>query len=94
MDGLLIFIVLLTLILLKVPVAFAMATAAMVGIMERGVSLALIPQRMFMAADSFPLLAVPLFIMVGQIMNTGGVSKKIFDFCRVYIRHVKEAWGM
>jgi tripartite ATP-independent transporter DctM subunit len=93
MEGFLIFISMIFLILIKVPVAFSMAVAAAIVLWLRDVSFALIPQRMFMAVNSFPLLAVPLFILVGQIMNTGGVSRKIFDFCRVWLRHMKGSLG-
>ena len=93
MEGLVIFVIMLFLILIKVPVAFSMATAAAVAIWMRGLPFPLIVQRMFMAVNTFPLLAVPLFILVGQIMNTGGVSRKIFDFCRVWLRHITGSLG-
>ncbi|HHW02561.1 MAG TPA: TRAP transporter large permease [Thermoanaerobacterales bacterium] len=93
MEILIIFSIMLILMALKVPVAFSMATSATVALLLKGVPLMLVPQRMFTALDSFPLLAIPLFIFVGQAMNTGGITDKIFNFARVYVRHIKGSLG-
>src|SRR5659263_272551 len=86
-EILIIFIVLFILMALKIPVAFSMAIAATVGVLLLGVSPLLVPQRMFSAVNSFPLMAIPLFIFVGNVMNIGGITDRIFNFARVYLRH-------
>lgn len=83
----------LVLILLKMPVAFSIGLTAVAGLIARGVPLMLIPQRMFTSLDQFTLLAVPLFIFVGEVMNLGGVTERLFGFCRVMLRHIRGGLG-
>jgi len=71
------------------PVAFAMAisgTLAVIGLGE--VSPLLISQRLFMSLNSFPLLAVPLFILAGELMNSGGITRRIINFSKALIGHM------
>lgn len=93
MEVVVIFIVLLVLMSMKIPVAFSMAVAAVVGILVAGVSPLLVPQRMFFAVNSFLLIAIPLFIFVGNLMNIGGITDKIFSFARVFLRHRRGSLG-
>jgi len=88
-----IFAVLLGLMLLSVPVAYSMGLAAVVALLLGDIPLILVPQRMFGALDSFPLLAIPLFIFVGEVMNTGGITLRIFEFARVFVRHITGSLG-
>ena len=59
MEVVIIFFVMLGLMLLRVPVAFSMGLAAVVALIIGDIPLTLVPQRMFGALDSFPLLAIP-----------------------------------
>ncbi len=88
---LLIFMIIVFIILLfsGMPVAFAMAisgTLAVIGLGE--VSPLLIPQRLFMSLNSFPLLAVPFFILAGELMNAGGITRRVVNFSKVLIGHL------
>lgn len=58
----------------------AMALAGTAFILFNGISAIVIPQKIAMAANSFPLLAAPIFILMGNIMNRGGVTLRIFAF--------------
>jgi len=49
----------------------------------------LLPQKFFGAIDSFPLMAVPFFVLVGQVMNQGGITDRIFTFANSLIGHVR-----
>jgi len=81
-------IVFLVLLFLGMPVAFAMAISGTLTVLSLGeVSPLLIPQRLFMSLNSFPLLAVPFFILAGELMNTGGITRRIVEFSRVLIGH-------
>ena len=62
------------------PLWLAMALAGVAFILFNGISPAVIPQKIAMAANSFPLLAAPVFIFMGNIMNRGGVTHRIFAF--------------
>jgi len=48
---------------------------------------------MFAAVDSFPLLAVPTFILAGEVMNSGGLTKRIVEFARVLVGHIAGGLG-
>lgn len=75
------FILMMGLILVGIPVAFAILGSGMVFLLVTEMKpLLLIPQRMVTGLDSFPLLAVPLFIFVGEIMDKGGISKRMIQW--------------
>ncbi len=82
-------IIFIVLLFSGMPVAFAMAisgTLAVIGLGE--VSPLLIPQRLFMSLNSFPLLAVPFFILAGELMNSGGITRRIVNFSKALIGHM------
>ena len=53
----------------------------------------LLAQNMVAGIDSFPLLAVPFFILAGELMNTGGISKRIIDMAQAWVGHVRGGLG-
>ena len=68
-----------------VPVAFAIGVAATLGLLltlPADAALATIAQRMATGLDSFTLLAIPLFILAGQLMNRGGIARRLVDLAR------------
>lgn len=67
---------------LRVPVCFAIASAALVAILLAGIPLDVLPRLMISTVDSFALLAVPFFILAGNLLNAGGITERIFDFAR------------
>ena len=84
MLAVIIFAVLLVLILLDLPIAVAIALTAIgffVGL-DHASLLTMLPQRMYASTTGFVLLAVPFFILAGNLMNTGGVTNRIFAFAR------------
>ncbi len=84
----------LVLILLTVPVAFALGIAAAIGLAVSGAApLFVVPQRMLEGADSFVLLAIPLFILAGALMESGGISARLVDLARALIGHVRGGLG-
>ena len=64
-----------------VPVVFALAFGPLFGILVdgRSVFLNIIPQRLFVGINVYPLLAIPLFILAGEIMNVGGITQRLVD---------------
>ena len=90
-----IFAVMVALMLIGVPVAVAMGITA-VGtfvLLGEGSILAMIAQRMYAATTGFTLLAIPFFILAGNLMNTGGITNRIFQFANSLIGHVKGGLG-
>lgn len=78
----LVFIVLFGLMLLGVPVAFAILSAGMTYLATTNTSLLVVAQRLVYGLNSFTLLAVPLFILVGNLMDFGGISKRLTDWAK------------
>ncbi|MDO4438112.1 MAG: TRAP transporter large permease [Eubacteriales bacterium] len=67
-------------LLVGIPVAAVMGLSSMFYLLSRGTDLLTIPQRMFAGADSFSLMAIPLYIFAGEIMNRCGITRRIFNF--------------
>jgi TRAP-type C4-dicarboxylate transport system permease large subunit len=77
-----------------VPVAIAMAGSALVYILLTGDMPSLVVvQRMISGIDSFPLLAVPFFIMAGNLMNNAGITNRIYDFALALVGWLKGGLG-
>ena len=88
---LLIFSVLVLLILVGFPIAVAMGLTAVgffLGLGEPRM-IGAMAQRMYSAVSSFPLLAIPFFILAGNLMNSGGMTDRIFGFARTLVGHVR-----
>ena len=92
MTTLVIFAALIGLILLGVPVAISMGLTAIVTFIVMGQAdiLTMVAQRMYASTTSFTLLAIPFFILAGQLMNTGGITERIFRFAKALVGHI---WG-
>ena len=74
------FISLFVFLILGVPVGFSLGISALCGIIAGGTqSIGYLSQTMVAGCDSFPILAVPLFILAGEMMGGGGVSRRILD---------------
>lgn len=90
-------IALLSLVLIGMPVGFAMGvTSILVLIIDRGIDAipyGIVAQRMIYGVNSFPLLAIPFFLLVGRLMNAAGITDRIFGFCNALIGHVRGGLG-
>jgi tripartite ATP-independent transporter DctM subunit len=81
-------------ILLNVPIAFSLVlTSVVLMIFMGGVSPAIISQSIVRGIDSFPLMAIPFFVLAGEIMNVGGISKRIVYFAKALVGHVTGGLG-
>lgn len=77
---------LLLLFLLNVPIAISIGGASILAIMIQGdFPLMMIAQRLFSGTDSFHLMAVPLFMFAGVLMEAGGISKRIIDLANALV---------
>ena len=83
----------LALLVANTPVAFSLGIMGVAWLMFEGGSLATAPQRLIGGIDSFPLLAVPLFILSGLLMNASGVSDRIYNFAKVLVGHFAGGLG-
>jgi tripartite ATP-independent transporter DctM subunit len=73
------------LILFGVPIAFSLGIAALLSAMTSGIGIPMIAQRIAASMQSFPLLAIPLFILAGSIMSKGGVAKRLVDLAYIIV---------
>lgn len=75
--------------LIETPVAFALALSALAYLALSDFPLSVVVQRMAPGLESFPLLAIPLFILAGNLMNAGGLAARIFDFAQSLLGHIR-----
>lgn len=78
-------------IALSVPVAFVLGLTALTHIITTGNPnfLVMIPQRMFTGVNTFTLMAIPFFIMLGELLNRGGLAVRLINFARVLVGHLR-----
>jgi tripartite ATP-independent transporter DctM subunit len=82
------------LIVIKLPVAFALAFSAFATAAYAGIPLGALTQKMLSGVDSFSLLAIPFFILAGEIMGAGGISDRLVSLSDVIIGRVRGGLGM
>ncbi|KDN30330.1 C4-dicarboxylate ABC transporter [Vibrio fortis] len=89
MESYLPIFILFALFLLNIPIAFSLISSAMVYFLfiNNSIPVTLVMQRFISSAESFPLLAIPFFIMVGSVMNYAGISKSLLAFADSMIGH-------
>ena len=89
------FIAVLAGILLGAPIFVALGMGTTLPIIMQGAfPLTLVPQRMFAGLDSWPIMAIPMFMLAGNLMDQGGMSKRIVDFANAAIGFVKGSLAM
>ncbi|WP_299880651.1 TRAP transporter large permease [uncultured Cocleimonas sp.] len=81
----LLFVTLIVLLVIGAPVAVALGLASLVYILIDGLPNIILAHNMINGIDSFPLLAIPFFILAGHLMNTAGITTKIFAFARAMV---------
>lgn len=82
------FITLAVLFVAGVPIAIAVGLSGLLAIwLGSDIPLTVILQRQFTAVDSFPLMAIPFFILAGTLMEAGGISKRLVQFGNALIGH-------
>lgn len=85
--------ILLALMAIRVPIYLAMGIASLVYFLQTGTSLEMLAQRSALVLDSFPLVAIPLFMLAGRLMNVGGVTQRIYAFCHDLVGFIPGGLG-
>lgn len=83
----------LFLVLIRVPIAFAMLPVAIGYLWLTGIPTNLLAQRIGGSVDSFALLAVPMFLLAGNLMNSMGITNRIFAFASACVRSIPGGLG-
>ena len=92
--GWLVFATLAAALACSVPIGIALGLSAMAGILYLDPAfLPALPQKVLAGLDSFPLLAVPLFILAGTIMGHGGIARRIVNLAMVFVGRVRGGLG-
>ena len=83
----------LALIMFRVPIAFAIALASMLTIVQLGLPFTSVVVQMYSSINSFPLLAVPFFLLLGRLMNDGGITDRLLRFADASVGHIRGGLG-
>ena len=82
------FISFFVLVLIGTPIAFSLGLSSVAALVYQGnIPLVASVQRLFTGVDSFPLLAIPFFMMAGALLSTGGMSRRLVDFASALVGH-------
>lgn len=76
------------LVFLRVPVAVSLAMATVFVLFQADFNMNMMPQRVFTALDSFPMMAIPGFVFAGVLMARGGISKYLIEALRSWVGHL------
>ena len=87
------FISFFVLLIIGVPISIAIGASAVLGCLVLGYPLMVIGQKMITGIDSYLLIAIPLFVLAGNLMNTGKITEKIFDFCKELVGWIPGGLG-
>ena len=91
----LIFGIIIFLTVLNVPIAFALSITAILFLLWKGsASLSVVPLNLFSGASSFPLLAIPLFILAGGLMDTSGISLRLVNLANSLVGFIRGGLAM
>lgn len=93
MNGYLMILVFFLLLLINIPIGIAMGIACLLWLYSNDMSFSVIPQVMMSLFENFPFLAIPFFAFAGQLMNTGGISMRLFAFAKALVGHIPGALG-
>lgn len=81
---------LVILLALNVPVSFAMIISSLLALLSVGnIPMVVVAQRLWGGLESFPLLAIPFFVLAGVLLDKGGGAEAIFNFCMSVLGHIK-----
>ena len=87
-------VVFLALVFLGVPVSFSIGISTMAGVLTTGMPLAFMSQLAFTGLDSYTYIAIPMFILSGYLMETGGLSKRLMHFASSLVGNVHGGLGI
>ncbi len=87
-------IIFLFFLLIGAPVAVAIGLGSLAYLVfAEGIQFSIVPLKMMDGLDSFPLLALPFFVLTGELMNTAGITRRIFNFASLLVGHIRGGLG-
>ncbi|CAM3451582.1 MULTISPECIES: TRAP transporter large permease [Halomonas] len=94
MEVIILFSVFLVLLVVGMPIAFALGIASLSYLLLEGISLTIVPQRMYAGIDTFVLLCIPGFVLAGNLMNVGNITEHIVRFANALLGHIRGGLGL
>lgn len=89
MSALIVFGIFTVLLLLNVPIALALAFSSIASLIYEELPFSMIPSNLYSSTGKFVLLAIPFFILGGNVMEKSGISTRLIEFCRTLVGHRK-----
>lgn len=94
MSAVILFVSFIALIFLGVPIAFSMGLSSLIYLTLMDIPFIIIAQKLFTGINSFVLLCIPGFVLAGNLMNTGSITKRIIKFSNAAIGHIRGGLGL
>lgn len=89
------FILFFVFLMLGVPIAFSLGLGSVVAIfLDDKISSMLVAQKLFSSINSFSLMAIPFFMLSGELMEAGGISKRLVNIAKAFVGHITGGIGM
>lgn len=92
--ALLLFVSFIVFLFIGVPVSYSLGLSCLIYFIGNDIPLIAFAQKMYSGLDSFTLLCIPGFILAGNLMNEGGLTKKIIAFSKALVGHIRGGVGM
>lgn len=94
MSGLVFIVSLLAAMGIGVPIAFALIVSGIAMMLMMGnLDAQILAQKLVNGADSYPLMAIPFFLIAGELMNAGGLSRRIVNVALAFVGHIRGGLG-
>ena len=89
------FISMVILLFAGVPIAFVLGGSSVLALAaDSGTNMSIVIQRMFSGTGSFTLLAIPFFVLAGNLMSSGGISRRLVNLCNSFLGHIPGGLAM
>ena len=95
-NGQLLFILLAgfaVMVMVKIPIAYALGLSSLVVIVKMGIPMTSAINSMYNSVNNYSLLAVPLFMLLAQLMDKGGITDRLFVICDAFVGHIRGGLG-
>lgn len=80
-------------VMIKIPIAYALGLSSLIVIVKMGLPLTSAINSMYSSVNNFSLLAVPLFMLLAQLMDKGGITDRLFSICDAFVGHIRGGLG-
>ena len=83
------FVLFLVFVIMSIPIAFSLGISTLIVLSLTGAPIGVIPQRIWTGLDKFVLIAIPFFILAGELMSSSGILTRLLDFARLLVGGIK-----